>query len=253
VAEATGGVAGDFEVRGRSVVLAGGGFESVRLAMASGLPDRSGRMGKAVVDHLFCRAYYPVPTALWDPERPEAAIVTVPAGDQRYQLEIHMPGDDLFAQSEHSVWEPHQDRAYSAMVRSFGAVVPRDENCVEVGSGGGPGDYTVHFAYSEADLALLDQMVEGLDQVRAALGAAPADEVQAFSPGDSHHEAGGMAMGDDPATSVTDPFGRVYGAPSVVVADAAAWPTVTPANPCLTITALARRQAQQLDRDLATG
>jgi choline dehydrogenase-like flavoprotein len=74
--------------------------------------------------------------------------------------------------------------------------------------------------------------------------------MQQFAPGDSHHEAGGLMMGSDPTSSVTDPFGRFHSIPNVVVADAATWPTTSAANPCLTISALARRQAQQLHDDL---
>ncbi|MFZ1153550.1 MAG: GMC oxidoreductase [Solirubrobacteraceae bacterium] len=246
-------VGSEHELRSRSVVLAAGGLESVRLAMASALPDRSGRLGKGIVDHLFCRAYHPVSPMLYDPNKPEAAIVAVPADESRaFQLEIHMPSDDLFAQSEYSVWEPSGSRAYSAMVRSFAPLQPREDCFVELGSSDEPGDYTVHFSYSKADLALLDAMAGGIEQVGTALKADRLGAVERFSPGDSHHEAGGMAMGADPSTAVCDPFGRSYAVPNVVVADASAWPTVSAANPCLTITALARRQAEQLDRDLGT-
>jgi gluconate 5-dehydrogenase len=241
------------ELCSRSVVLAAGGFESVRLAMASELSDPSRRMGRAIVDHLFCRAYHLVSPALYDPHTPEAAIVAIGAEESRpFQLEIHMPSDELFTQSEHSVWEPTSERYYAAMVRSFAPMAPREENFIELGSGDGQGDYTVHLSYSNADFALLEEMAAGIEQVGTALGASELGAVQRFSPGDSHHEAGGMAMGADPATSVTDPFGRIHTIPNVVVADASAWPTVSAANPCLTITALARRQAEQLDRNLGT-
>jgi len=238
------------EVRARSVVLAAGGFESVRLAMASGLPDRSGLMGKQLVDHLFARAYYDVPVALYEPHLPEAAIVVVPSdADRQHQLELHMPSDNLFVQSEYSHWQPAADRFYAAMVRSFAPVEPRDDNYLELGATDAPGDYTVHMSYSPNDLERLERMVQGLESVRRALGGQPAD-AQRFGPGASHHEAGGLRMGADPATSVTDPFGRVHAVPNVVAADASTWPTTSAANPCLTITALARRQAEQLSRDL---
>lgn len=241
------------ELRARSVVLAAGGCESARLAMASSLPDRSGRLGRRIVDHLFCRAYHPVSPAMYDPSKPEAAIVAVPAGESRaFQLEIHMPSDDLFVQSEYSNWKPESSKPYAAMVRSFAPVQPRDDCFIELGDGDGPGDYTVHFSYSQADLDQLDAMAAGIEQVGTALDAVSLGEVRRFSPGDSHHEAGGMMMGVDPASAVTDPFGRCHSVPNLVVADASTWPTVSAANPCLTITALARRQAEQLDRDLAT-
>jgi choline dehydrogenase-like flavoprotein len=241
------------ELRSRSVVLAAGGLESVRLAMASSLPDGSGRLGKGIVDHLFCRAYHTVSPAIYDPVRPEAAIVAVRADQRRaFQLEIHMPSDDLFALNEYSEWRPASERSYAAMVRSFAPVQPREDCFVELGSSDEPGDFTVHFSYSNGDLAVLDAMAAGIEQVGTALKADQLGAVQRFSPGDSHHEAGGMAMGPDPSTAVTDPFGRCHGAPNILVVDASAWPTVSAANPCLTITALARRQAEQLDRDLAT-
>jgi choline dehydrogenase-like flavoprotein len=243
---------GEQELRARSVILAAGGFESVRLAMASKLPDRSGLLGRRIVDHLFARAYHLVPPALYDPETPEAAIVAVRADESRkYQLEVHMPSDDLFMQSEYSEWKPASSRPYAAMVRSFAAVPPRDSSFIELGGGEGPGDYVVHLEYDDEDRALLDAMAAGIEGVGTALRAT-VGQVERFSPGDSHHEGGGMMMGSDPGTSVTDPFGRVHAVPNVVVADAAAWPTVSPANPCLTIASLARRQAEQLDRDLGS-
>jgi choline dehydrogenase-like flavoprotein len=242
---------GSYEIETRSVVLAGGGFESVRLAMASELPDKSGLLGKRIVDHLFCRAYYSVPTSLYDRRQPEAAIIAVPADDKRgFQLELHLPSDNLFMLSELTTWKPAEDDPfYAAMVRSFAPVAPRDDNFIEIGKSDAPGDYTVHLTYSPDDEALLEAMVGGLDSVRAALGGQEA-EAQRFTPGDSHHEAGGMLMGSDPSESVTDTYGRVWSVPNVVVADAASWPNTSAANPCLTITALSRRQALQLTSDL---
>jgi len=242
------------EIDARSVVLAAGGFESVRLAMKSQVPDKSGRMGRAIADHLFCRAYYPVAPSFYDPAKPEAAIVAIRADAQRaFQIELHMPGDDLFTLNEFSTWQPAEERFYAAMVRSFAPVAPRDANFIELGPSDAPGDYTVHLTYSSADKALLEEMVKGLDQVRAALGGGQAFQLQTFNPGDSHHEGGGLAMGSDASAAVTDPHGRFYSLPNLQVVDASSWPTVSACNPCLTINALARRQAKQLHRDLASG
>jgi choline dehydrogenase-like flavoprotein len=109
----------------------------------------------------------------------------------------------------------------------------------------------VHFSYSSEDLQLRDQMVAGLEAVRNALSAGVALQLQIMPPGASHHEAGGLAMGTDPKSSVTDAYGRFHTVQNVVVADAAAWPDVVAANPHLTIAAIARRQARQLSKDLA--
>jgi choline dehydrogenase-like flavoprotein len=53
-------------------------------------------------------------------------------------------------------------------------------------------------------------------------------------------------MGDDPATSVTDPVGRFHHMSNAYAADQSLFPTVGSANPVLTGLALATRVAQSL-------
>lgn len=60
------------------------------------------------------------------------------------------------------------------------------------------------------------------------------------------HQAGTCRMGTDPATSVTDPFGRVWGYDNLFVCDAALHPTNGSFNPVLTILALAFRNATHI-------
>lgn len=152
----------------RSVVLAAGGFELVRLAMTSRLPDASGLMGQRIVDHLFCRAYYTLPVEFYSPDQAEAAIVAVPGDAQRaYQLEVHLPGDNLFMQNGLTPWKPEPGRYYAAMVRSFAPTQSRIANFVEAGPTNSPGDYTVHFTYSHTDHALLEEMTRGIEEVGA--------------------------------------------------------------------------------------
>jgi choline dehydrogenase-like flavoprotein len=65
------------------------------------------------------------------------------------------------------------------------------------------------------------------------------------------HQAGTCRMGADPATSVTDPFGRVHETENLYVADASLHPSNGGFNPCLTVMALASRVADAL-RDRLT-
>ena len=53
-------------------------------------------------------------------------------------------------------------------------------------------------------------------------------------------------MGDDPATSVTDKWGRMHDLDNVWVADGGVYPTSTAFNPTLTQQALAHRMATYL-------
>lgn len=66
------------------------------------------------------------------------------------------------------------------------------------------------------------------------------------------HQAGTCRMGDDPATSVTDPDGRVHGHDNLWVADASVHVTNGSVGPALTIMALAHRLAGTLARTGAT-
>jgi len=64
--------------------------------------------------------------------------------------------------------------------------------------------------------------------------------------GTTHHEAGTLWMGDDPATSVTNADARFHHAENAYVAGPALHPSVGSPNPMLTGTALARRLAERL-------
>jgi choline dehydrogenase-like flavoprotein len=53
-------------------------------------------------------------------------------------------------------------------------------------------------------------------------------------------------MGNDPATSVTDPLGRFHHVANAYCCDQAVFPTVGSANPVLTGLTLAHRLARQI-------
>jgi acyl-CoA reductase-like NAD-dependent aldehyde dehydrogenase/choline dehydrogenase-like flavoprotein len=59
----------------------------------------------------------------------------------------------------------------------------------------------------------------------------------------SAHQMGSCRIGNDPRTTVGDPWGQLHDASGVWIADASAFPTASGVNPMLTIMALARRTA----------
>ena len=61
-----------------------------------------------------------------------------------------------------------------------------------------------------------------------------------------NHVMGGMMMGADPATSVTDGYGRVHGLDNVYVADGSVFVTSGAHNPTNTIMAVALRNMRHL-------
>jgi choline dehydrogenase-like flavoprotein len=67
-------------------------------------------------------------------------------------------------------------------------------------------------------------------------------------PSVGQHQAGTCRMGDDPARSVTDPYGRVWGHDNVRVIDGSVHVTNAGVNPVLTIFANALRTATDMAR-----
>jgi choline dehydrogenase-like flavoprotein len=60
------------------------------------------------------------------------------------------------------------------------------------------------------------------------------------------HLLGTCRMGDDPATSVVDGFGRSHDIPNLFIFDGSTWPTSAGMNPTATIAAMALRSAEHL-------
>jgi choline dehydrogenase-like flavoprotein len=62
----------------------------------------------------------------------------------------------------------------------------------------------------------------------------------------SKHVMGTARMGDDPATSVVDRWGRMHDVPNVVIADSSVFVTSSGYGPTLTLVALAIRASRSI-------
>ncbi|GAA3879008.1 GMC family oxidoreductase [Streptomyces sedi] len=98
---------------------------------------------------------------------------------------------------------------------------------------------------------LLAERAESWLRASGARAVFPFGTVRATTPSAGQHQAGTCRMGDDPATSVTDPWGRVWGHANVRVVDASLHVTNGGVNPVLTILALAYRVAGRAAEELA--
>jgi hypothetical protein len=232
------------EILGRSVVLAGGGVESIRLATLSQVPDQSGLIGTGIQDHIFYRCYFEGPE-IYDPEQRDVAVVFIPSSAQdTEQWEIHAPGRRLFTLDDGQGWAPERGPGYQVMIRSFAATEKVRSNRVEALEGG-LGSAVVHYEYTERDERQKQAIMERALQIGAALRLELVDE-RLSGPGGSYHEAGGLDMGDDPKKSVTNRHGCFHGVSNLICADAAAFPRIGATNPHLTIVAEARRKGLNL-------
>jgi hypothetical protein len=227
------------QLSARAVVLAAGAFESVRLAMVSEIPDPSGRLGRRLQEHHFYRCRFDAPH-VYGPQ-PDTAVIYVPSSSQdTEQWELHLPGRTLFTAGEFATWAPAVGERYQIMMRSFSATDKDADNYMvpEATATAPPntlGAATVHFRHTAADLARREAMQASAELIANAVGWVDGEPVGAtdrFRPiGSSYHEAGGLDMGSDPTSSVTDPQGRFHAVPQLISADAASFPAASVNDP----------------------
>ena len=98
----------------------------------------------------------------------------------------------------------------------------------------------------EAHLALVARLKQALRRAGYPLLLS-----KAFDRSTPSHQCGTARLGDDPATSVTDPFGRSHDHPNLAICDASLLPTSAAVNPSLTIAALALRLADRITEEAA--
>lgn len=100
---------------------------------------------------------------------------------------------------------------------------------------------SIHYRVSENTRRLLDFHIDRARESHEAGGAQRAwVGGRGFSSG---HNTGTARMGEDPATSVTDRWGRCHDVPNLYVVDGSLFPTSTGVNVTPTICALAKRTA----------
>jgi choline dehydrogenase-like flavoprotein len=97
------------------------------------------------------------------------------------------------------------------------------------------------FNLHENDKKLIKFGLEKTIEVMQAAGAEEVVQEPRYA-----HLIGGARMGDDPATSVVNKFGRTHDIPNLYLCDGSTFPTQGSANPGLTIQSLAARTADYL-------
>ncbi|WP_233531164.1 GMC family oxidoreductase [Antrihabitans sp. YC2-6] len=110
----------------------------------------------------------------------------------------------------------------------------------------------VSYTIADNTWKLIKFAVDRMEEVHAASGAAETFPVEVM-PDLPGHLLGTARMGNDPATSVVDSYGRMHDSPNVFVADGSVFVTSGSANPTATISALALRIAKNLVRTAKDG
>jgi choline dehydrogenase-like flavoprotein len=99
----------------------------------------------------------------------------------------------------------------------------------------------IDYLTSENTRRLVDFNLDRTLEAHEAAGAKKAWITNRSNP--SWHNLGTAKMGDDPATSVVNGFGRSHDVANLYVIDGSVFPTATGVNPTATICALAKRSA----------
>ena len=104
----------------------------------------------------------------------------------------------------------------------------------------------VHYRHHPNNRAMIKYAMDRARKMYESLGATRLFEMLAFP---ATHNMGTARMGDDPATSVCDRWGRTHDIGNLYVSDGSLFPSAGCENPTITIIALVLRQAEHiLDR-----
>ncbi|MCW1384879.1 GMC family oxidoreductase [Novosphingobium sp. KCTC 2891] len=130
-----------------------------------------------------------------------------------------------------------------------GETLPDPENRItlhdELSDCDGVPSVKVHFRVGENDRALRDWHIERARESLVAAGAVETLSIPVL-PNSGGHMLGTARMGNDPATSVTDRWGRTHDVPNLYIFDGSLFVTSGGVNPTATICALAARGARHL-------
>ncbi|MCA0304141.1 MAG: GMC family oxidoreductase [Proteobacteria bacterium] len=238
-----------FDIPARHVVMAGSCLQSVRLAMVSGLAELDPGIGCYVGDHLFRQAVLRLPEAIGEKS---LYIFVPPTAERPYHAQIQgMFGETWYSPLHATVWLDGERDGRHLLFYCFGiSTAERASRVVLRGDGAGIEDYYVVNERSPSDLATLAAMKTFTGEVAAGLGAELL-RTEEHCAGSALHEYGGLRMGKDKDSSVTDPDGRFWRVGNLSCVDAATWPHQGSANSYLTITAVALRNASRLAATLA--
>ncbi len=275
----------EHEVSARHVILAGGAFETPRLLLRTGLgnPDVVGRhlmfhfqtlvlgifpfrlhghRGRAVT-HLMDDPMVPdddARAAARDAGLPyfRGGIVEHGAAGHPVMEGMHLPHGSTHSQ----MMLESMTRDRMAVFTMQGEDLPVSSNRIDLdpkvrdvyGLPAGRVTYTPH----RHELVCAEHWAPRLEAVMRVAGAEhtfwvtspPIEGSDADRPGFiapiSRHIIGSARMGEDPATSVFDPWQRLRGVDNVICTDSSVFPTSTGYGPTLTIVALAIRAARAL-------
>jgi choline dehydrogenase-like flavoprotein len=264
----------------RLVFLCASAVASTQILMNSGVPgsgtshfDRSGILGRYVMDHIFrvnIRGDVPGFSDLIEYGRRPGGVY-IPRfrnvgkddglgfrrgyGYQGSATRNPLPPKGFGAAMKHGM------RGYAPWsfgIGAFGECLPYADNRISLHPGKvdrfGVPQMLFNVTFRDNELKMMaDARTEGEAMLRA-IGLTNITSTQGEQvPGDAIHEMGGARMGEDPRRSVLNKWSQAHDAPNLYVTDGAQMVSVSCVNPSLTFMALTARAADHAVREMASG
>ena len=263
------------EIRGRVVILCAQALESTRILFNSttaahprGLGNSSGMLGHYLMDHAvggIARGHLPgisARTTAAEPYRPNGIYVIRfrNLGDDRrpdfirgYAFQgsatpaFHFGAPGFGAEYKRSV----KAGVYRVYLGAYGESLARFDNYCEIDperrDAWGIPVLRVHMTHGPNEIAMMkDAAAAGAELLEAAGATGISTSTGPEIPGTAIHEVGTARMGQDPRTSVLDPFNRLHDVDNVFVMDGACFVSSSCQHPTLTMMALTARACDHL-------
>ena len=266
---------GEYRVRAKVIVLAGGAVGTTALMLRSGFGAHLAQLGARFTAHpahiLVGEHARPIVNDVGHPKSyyldcPEAGFILETCMYFPFVTAKNLTGFG----AEHSTFLNAFPRLQMILVMAHDRAVPG--NRITIDAAGRP---VVHYRFTPAVIdglvaatRLSSKIFFGAGAVRVHAPSADPPLIDASDAGrvdalvharhflthrisvSSAHMMGGCAMGRSASDSVTDAWGRVHGLPWLRVADSSLFPDSNEVNPYLTVMALADRTAEGVRRDL---
>jgi len=257
-------------LRARRVVLACNTIETARLLLMSrderhpsGLANRSGQVGRNLMDHTIFLTTFHMPEPLYAGRGPQS-IATIRTGRdgafrRRYaaaklfisnDVNIHRHMSQILANQAY--WAEALSMLRERVIHTghIGAEVeqlPDPNNRIELDvRRSDPLGLPLPTIYFQSGKYTRDGLKVWQDAVADMIHHLGARIVETRVAASSHHPTGTTRMGSDPRDSVVDADCRAHDHPNLYMVGGHVFPTMGTANPTLTIAALSLRLAERL-------
>ena len=255
----SGGV--EYRQRCKAVFLCAGAVETPRLLLHAGLANSSGQVGKNFMAHVATQVWGTFPDEMRMNKGFPATLITE---DTMRPADADFAGGYLvqslgvvpvtFAKGVargRGLWgkalvDYLDQYVHFAGIGANGDCLPYEGNYLELSDEfdeNGVPVPRIHFSYGENERRMSEHAEKLMTACWEAAGATDIWTLKR-----SAHTIGTCRMGDDPAASVVNAYGRSHDMENLWISDNSTFPAALAANPALTIMALALRSAREFLR-----